>query len=153
MANSKNGASAYTIKRSLCFLVARSQRLMNQHLEPVLQAAGLTVQQYVALRLVLEGGAKVPSDIAKVLGLDTGGATRLVDQLEEKGLLVRKREAGDRRLVTLALTPDGVDRAKGGEIATTECLDELLTAIPTGGREDFLDNLERLIGRLEAGST
>jgi DNA-binding MarR family transcriptional regulator len=153
MASPTDGESAYTIKRSLCFLAGRSHRLLNQHLEPVLQGAGLTVQQYVALRLVMEGFAKVPSDIAKTLGLDTGGATRLVDQLEERGLLVRKREAGDRRLVSLALTPEGLDRARTGEVTTTECLDKLLTAIPADRRGRFLDDLEGLIRRLETGST
>ena len=153
MARPTEADPACTIKRTLCFLMSRSQRLLNQQLEVVFQQVGLNVPQYVALRLILEGHAKVPSEIAKTLGLDTGGATRLVDQLEERGLLVRKREAEDRRLVSLAVTPEGLERAKTAQAISDEYLDGLLETLPPSERQGFIGNLERLVHRLEAGSS
>jgi hypothetical protein len=44
---------------------------MNKQLEAVFQQFGLTVLQFVALQLVLEGHANLPSDVSKTLGLDT----------------------------------------------------------------------------------
>jgi DNA-binding MarR family transcriptional regulator len=142
-----------SIKRTLGFLIHRSQRLMNQQLEAVFHRFGLTVLQFVTLELVREGHASVPSDIAKTLGLDTGGATRLVDQLEEKGLLERRREAKDRRLVTIALTPEGVELARAAEAASTEYLNGLLDVFASEDRQAFLDHLTTLVRRLEDGSS
>jgi DNA-binding MarR family transcriptional regulator len=125
---------------------------MAQQLDVVLQPFGLTIQQFVALQLVLEGHAQVPSDICKTLGLDTGGGTRLVDQLEEKGLLKRRREAKDRRLVTLVLTPEGVERARQVQAADTEYHTKLLEAFSSSDRQTLLEQLGRLVRRLEEGS-
>ncbi len=38
---------------------------------------------------------------------DSGAMTRMVDQLEKRGLLTRTRSKDDRRVVELELTPDG----------------------------------------------
>jgi len=57
--------------------------------------------------------ANGPSDIAKALSFDAGPATRLVDQLADRGLVVRRRDGADRRQVSLALTAEGRASACG----------------------------------------
>jgi len=153
MAEPTKADTAYAIKHRVGFLIHRSQRLMNQQLEALFQRSGLTVLQFVALQLVLEGHAKVPSDICKTLGLDTGSGTRLVDQLEEKGLLERRREAKDRRLVTIDLTPEGVERCGKVQAADTEYVDGVLEGYSAEDRQVLVEHLERLVRRLEAGSS
>lgn len=49
-----------------------------------------------------------PAQIAPILGTDTAGMTRLVDRLEARGLLQRRRNPDDRRSILLEPTPAGL---------------------------------------------
>jgi DNA-binding MarR family transcriptional regulator len=51
--------------------------------------------------------ANTPFELSKLLGMDTGLMTRMLDKLESKGLVVRSRDAEDRRVVNLTLTGAG----------------------------------------------
>ena len=68
----------------------------------------VTGAQYIILAaLSLLGGSQSTSDLCKGISYDAGAMTRMVDRLEEKGLLRRKRCTDDRRLVYLELTEQG----------------------------------------------
>jgi DNA-binding MarR family transcriptional regulator len=56
---------------------------------------------------LLKGAPNTPFELARLLHVDTGLMTRMLDKLETKGLLVRTRSVEDRRVVHLALTPKG----------------------------------------------
>lgn len=47
------------------------------------------------------------SDLGESLVLSSGGVTRLVDRLVERGFVERIPDTGDRRVVWVELTPDG----------------------------------------------
>jgi DNA-binding MarR family transcriptional regulator len=47
------------------------------------------------------------ADLCKGISYDAGAMTRMLDRLESKGLLRRRRSADDRRLVHLELTDEG----------------------------------------------
>jgi len=142
-------APSYEVKRTLGFLVLRSQRLVSQQLERVFATVGLNLQQHVCLQLIYEGLANGPSDIAKACGLDTGSITRLVDQLSDKGFLVRMRDGSDRRQVSLALTAEGRAAAEAARAVSTQYMRALLVGSEDGEAEAFIDGLTRLVTRLE----
>jgi len=82
---------------------------------------GLTLQSLQALDgevsvpqfrllLVLSGLGRVPSSrIAAELGMSPGSVTRLADRLEAAGLLTRGADPRSRSIVTLEVTPAGID--------------------------------------------
>jgi DNA-binding MarR family transcriptional regulator len=55
----------------------------------------------------LATGAKSASDLCKGISYDAGAMTRMIDRLENKGLIRRERCPDDRRLVYLELTDEG----------------------------------------------
>lgn len=69
----------------------------------------LTPQQYNALRLLRgEGGAKLPTlALATRLVSRAPDITRLLDKLEERGLIERERPPDNRRMVLIGLTESG----------------------------------------------
>jgi DNA-binding MarR family transcriptional regulator len=71
-----------------------------------LAAFGLTAQQ-AALLLRARKQPSSPSQLAETLGTDTAGMTRLLDRLETKGLIRRRRHDEDRRAVLIELTDEG----------------------------------------------
>jgi DNA-binding MarR family transcriptional regulator len=72
-----------------------------------LAAMEVTSAQYIILATLSMGLAKSASDLCKGISYDAGAMTRMIDRLEEKDLLRRSRDPGDRRLVNLELTEKG----------------------------------------------
>ncbi len=80
---------------------------MAQVFQAKLSQHDVTRGQWAALGALDRGDASTPREIARFLGLDPSAVTRLLDRLEAKGLLVRRRHPTDRRSVTLVLTAKG----------------------------------------------
>ena len=72
-----------------------------------LVAMEVTSAQFVVLAALSMGEMKSASDLCKHISYDAGAMTRMIDRLEEKGLLRRSRCPNDRRLVNLELTEKG----------------------------------------------
>lgn len=97
----------YLSRDSVGYLVRRLYTLLLARFEGALAQADFTLTQWIVLIQVRDGLARTASDIANDLGHDSGALTRVVDQLERRGYLQRKRSAKDRRVVELQLTPAG----------------------------------------------
>jgi DNA-binding MarR family transcriptional regulator len=91
--------------------VLRSRRLLAS-LHPGL-AAKLTPSKLRALDLLAAHEGLRVGELADRVGIDDATATRLVDRLEEMGVVGRTHEKGDRRATTVALTPAGEELAAG----------------------------------------
>jgi DNA-binding MarR family transcriptional regulator len=72
-----------------------------------LMAMEVTSAQFVVLSTLSLGEMRSASDLCKHLSYDAGAMTRMIDRLEEKGLLKRSRCPSDRRLLNLELTEKG----------------------------------------------
>jgi len=70
------------------------------------QGHSLTFSQYIALKRLAHGVAGA-SELARAADLNPGAMTRLLDRLEEKGLVRRRPVAGDRRAIEVELTAEG----------------------------------------------
>lgn len=68
---------------------------------------GLTISQFGALEALLHLGPMAQRDLGTKLLKSSGNITMVVDNLEKRSLVERRREGGDRRVVTVHLTPDG----------------------------------------------
>jgi DNA-binding MarR family transcriptional regulator len=71
------------------------------------EALGVTVAEWVVLRVLLDGDEANPSALAERLGMTRGAISKLADRLVAKGLVRRRVDTGDRRYQTLALTAAG----------------------------------------------
>lgn len=76
----------------------------------VLKDRDLTLNQYNVLRILRGAGAEgLPCrEIGGRMISHDPDLTRLLDRLEKRGLVVRSREARDRRVVTSRITPAGL---------------------------------------------
>ena len=64
--------------------------------------------QFVVIASLAMGEADSASQLCKGISYDAGAMTRMIDRLETKGLIVRRRDSGDRRLVNIELTEQGL---------------------------------------------
>lgn len=67
----------------------------------------LSAAQFSVLSTLYQGGIENAIDLCRVLAYDRGAMSRMLDRLEAKGLIRRVRLHGERRTITLELTPEG----------------------------------------------
>jgi DNA-binding MarR family transcriptional regulator len=76
--------------------------------DPDLATLDISAAQYVVISVLAKRGVDSATELCKDLSYDGGAMTRMVDRLEAKGLISRRRCPEDRRLVKLELTEAGL---------------------------------------------
>jgi DNA-binding MarR family transcriptional regulator len=72
-----------------------------------LSNSGVTVAEWVVLREMYDRDEMSPSELAEVIGMTRGAASKLVDRLVVKMLMTRRGRSDDRRFQDIALTLAG----------------------------------------------
>ena len=73
---------------------------------------GLTGPQSVVLRLLLNKGSMSSADLSRLMYVTPSNMTGIIDRLEKKELVERKRKEGDRRVSMIILTEAGKSMSK-----------------------------------------
>lgn len=97
------------LDRQVCFPLYAASRAVVRAYGPLLEEAGLTYPQYLAL-LALWGSPDAPMTVGELgrrLRLDTGTLTPLLKRLEVLGHVTRRRDPEDERRVLLEVTDQG----------------------------------------------
>lgn len=108
-------------------------------------AEEVTLTQYRTLVVLASRGPQSLATLAAAVDVTPPTATRMCDRLIKKGLVTRRHDRGDRRLVRLTLAKkgqelvDAVTERRRAEIA------HLLEAIPSEQEAALVDSLQRLM--------
>jgi DNA-binding MarR family transcriptional regulator len=97
----------FRFAESVGFMLIKARNLIVAEMDAPLRELDITSQQMGILRSLMHGVAKTPFELSKLLGIDTGLMTRMLDKLEAKALLERSRDVEDRRVINLTLTQKG----------------------------------------------
>jgi DNA-binding MarR family transcriptional regulator len=103
----------FTVSKSVFRLINRVKTealaALDQALasDPEVSALEVSAAQYVIIATLAEREANSSAQLCRSFSYDAGAMTRMVDRLEAKGLLQRRRCTDDRRLVNLELTEAG----------------------------------------------
>ena len=91
--------------------ILRTADLVRRVLSSILEAQGITPQQYNVLRILRGAGQNgLPTlEIRNRMLEQAPGVTRLLDRIEAKGWAARKRCPEDRRQVLCTITRSGLD--------------------------------------------
>lgn len=125
---------------------------MIEAVEKRLVGTDLILSQWLVLQLIDLDRIACIGDVSRELGLDSGASTRLVDQIEMKGLVRRRRSTTDRRVVGLSLTPAGGEMLYAMRPRIDAFWDDRLQGFDTNERNVLIDLLKRLRARLRAGT-
>ena len=115
-------------------------RIIDTHMEP----HGITAAQFKELIIMAQFGVDTPAELCRNLSLDSGSMTRMLDRLEQKDLLSRKRSELDRRQVQLVLTTEGQRLADMLPNIGAKALNQLAGVLEPGE----LETLERILKKM-----
>jgi DNA-binding MarR family transcriptional regulator len=89
----------------------RTAAVLEHALETELKASGITGTQYNVLRILRGAGDEglCRTEVAQRMVRRVPDVTRLLDRLEDTGLIARARGGEDRRYVTTTITARGLD--------------------------------------------
>ncbi|MGF6538592.1 MarR family winged helix-turn-helix transcriptional regulator [Paraburkholderia youngii] len=93
--------------QKLASVLGQARQLIASELRAGLADAGLNLQQRGVLLTLARGSAKTPAALSKLAGVNPTRMTRVLDRLEDSGLIERARNGRDRRLVNVSLTQKG----------------------------------------------
>lgn len=108
---------------------------------------GLSASEQAALSTLLAHPDQTVSWLGEVLGLTSGGVTRLVDRLVQREWVTRTA-GSDARQRRLRLTATGARRARALNAERNEVLESVLQPFSKDEREQLEGLLDRLIGSL-----
>ena len=128
------------LARRLTFVVGT----INRRLRP--PAEGLSHVAVSALSSISRTGAVRPGDLARMEGIAAPGMTRLVADLEQRGLVERTDDPHDRRSTLLTLTAAGERELQEARTSRSAWVAALLDEV---GPDD-LAAVERAVTALEA---
>ena len=121
-AASESGASRASQPRDvprvgLGVLLRTADMAFNRTLREQLAAHDITFSQFQHLWQLWSSDGLAQVELSRRIGIETASSTAVIDQLEKRGLIRRRRDAADRRRINVTLTAAG--RALQGPL--TEC--------------------------------
>lgn len=105
---------------------------------------GITAEQRMIIRVVGRHPGVASGRLAKMLHLDAGTISAALGRLEERRLVVRKRDPGDGRRVFIELTPLG----KRLDVPKVGTVESAVAAVLKQSRPSELRSIRTVLARL-----
>ena len=137
-------ASHYGMQNSVGYMIRRTANMVLPQMEALFGDADLTFSQWTVLMALREWRQSTSAEIARNICHDAGSLTRMIDQLEERGLIARLRSDADRRVVMLTLTPKGAALVESVLPRVVEFWNKLLGGFNHGEIKTLIKLLSRL---------
>ncbi|HEX5261087.1 MAG TPA: MarR family transcriptional regulator, partial [Gaiellales bacterium] len=119
---------------STTFLLKRLGFAAKDRSHDAFQGTGLSAFHFAVLALLEEDPRETQAVIADALGYDRSHLVRLLDELEERDLVVRKRDPEDRRRHVVKMTAEGKKALARLRRIVSELEDEFMAPLDAGER-------------------
>lgn len=126
------------------YLLSRMGSVAQKHFAERIGSLGLTPRMWGALNVLDAEGEITQHALGKCVGVDPSSMVSTIDDLEERGLVERRRHPSDRRAHALHLTPRGRRTLKAGRELARGAQDELLGPLDAADRAKLHELLLRL---------
>src|SRR5438876_1413506 len=132
---------------SATFLLKRLGFSIKDQTMKAYEETGLHPYHHGILTVLAERSRETQGAIADALGYDRGQLVGLLDELEERGLVERRRDPNDRRRHIVSLTPDGKQTLRRLRALSGRLEDEFLSPFSDADRTTLNDMIFSLAGK------
>jgi DNA-binding MarR family transcriptional regulator len=133
----------YSKAEALRYLILATQRQGNRILNDSLKESGLTASQAEVIRILDEWNNLSLKELGKLLICETGSPSRLIERMNQDGLIEKIVDPKDSRYLVLQLTDEGLKKAKIIENIEKQLYEHLIQTYS----EDELENICSLLMR------
>lgn len=98
---------AIKLDNQICFPLYACAKEIVRRYKPFLDELDLTYTQYIAMMVLWEEKEINVKDLGKKLYLDSGTLTPVLKRLEQKGMVARRRDQKDERILMISITAEG----------------------------------------------
>lgn len=142
--------SRENISDSFFFQIHRMKRTIFRHTNALMNEAGITLQlEQLPLIMILQNNSRSQRELSDVTMRDKSSILRSVNALEKKGLVVVKKDIGDKRKNIVSLTDEGIDLAKNIRILMNRAEDEVLAVFSVKERSEALQTIRGYADKLD----
>jgi DNA-binding MarR family transcriptional regulator len=127
-------------------LLEHLARVGRRAFENTLEPGGLRPRHLIALKLLSERGPASQQALADSLSLDPSNVVGLLNELEERGLITRRRDSADRRRHIVELSPRGQKHLCDAYDGMRRVDDDLLSPLSARERATLYELLVRAVG-------
>jgi DNA-binding MarR family transcriptional regulator len=132
----------------LTYLVKRLEMAERARMEEVLQPLGVTLNQYTALSVLERRGGLSSAQLARRNFVSPQASNQLVAVLERSGLIERRVDSTNRRILRMWLTDDGRKMLTACHLVVDEIEKRMLAVFSTIEAREFRLALERSLAAL-----
>lgn len=138
------GQAAGFRHRNLPLLLLHARESVIAQFRPLLNAHGVTEQQWRIVRSLLEHGALEPRQIVETCRISSPSLAGVLARMDALGLVTRERHASDQRRVVVALTAQGQTLAA----ALAPQIEAVYQALEAHIGADFIDRFYATLDEL-----
>jgi DNA-binding MarR family transcriptional regulator len=131
--------------RNTGFLISRMGMVAQKRFSERIAAVGLTPRGWGALNVLDKEGVITQHGLCKCMGMDPSSMVATIDELEDRGLVERRRNPKDRRVHALHVTSAGRKTLSEGRKLARRAQDDLLAPLDRAERQQLHDLLLRLV--------
>ncbi len=133
------------LRESISFLVTRIHARMHREFATALEPLRIEPRHFATLTALQSLGPVSQAELARHLGVSGASMVQIVDDLQHRGLLERRRLASDRRTQVLHLLPEVREVLAEASLLAEGMTDELLAALSKQGVKRLMVMLQRLV--------
>lgn len=132
------------INLKLVIAMARTYNDMFFEIEKNVQEFGLNISEFGVLEMLYHKGDQPVQKVAEKILVTSGTITYVINKLEKKELVVRRKCEKDKRVFYVSLTEKGKGFISDIFPKHKEFLDDLFSELNEGTKRELVDNLIQL---------
>lgn len=118
--------------------------------QEVKSKSGLNASQLACLTELADRGELSFRELSRLIHVSPSSVTKIIDVLESKFFVRRKREGDDRRVIKAAITPKGKEIVEGSPKSMQKKMLEGLALLSDGIKQQIKGDLEQLVMLIDA---
>ena len=146
----QDGVTDETLRRFAGYHLKRASNLVQADLKRTLEPFGLRMVTFSALVLIVDNPGLRQSQLAQAMDIERPNLVVIVDELEQRNLIVRDKVPTDRRAYALHVTPSGRVLQKQA-VEAVEAHEAKLLASWDAETKEIVSKALKKIGKLGGG--
>ncbi len=139
-------------EEKILLAVRKIMRAIDMHSSHLARQYGLTSPQLICLKKLADDGNITPGALAKSVHLSHATVTGIINRLEKKGLVERKRSTEDGRSFQIEITDSGLSMVKSSPSMLQEHFIAELSKLKDWEKSMVLSSLQRVTSMLSVES-